>query len=123
MLGRMFGGPIPTAQDGGGSFFIDRDGKLFRYILNFLRNDKLTLPENFAELVQLREEVDFYQIEPMLKALTEYETTRDRLRERAEEGRPWNCRGDGVKWVTWGEMVRPLYSAQVLVFAKFLFSS
>ena len=86
MLGRMFGGPIPTAQDGGGSFFIDRDGKLFRYILNFLRNDKLTLPENFAEVEQLREEVDFYQISPMLSALGEYEQTRNQLRERLEEG-------------------------------------
>ena len=86
MLGRMFGGPIPTAQDGGGSFFIDRDGKLFRFILNFLRNDKLTLPENFAELDQLREEADFYQIGSMMKALEEYERTRNQARERAEEG-------------------------------------
>ena len=86
MLGRMFGGPIPTAQDGGGSFFIDRDGKLFRFILNFLRNDKLTLPENFAEVEQLREEADFYQIQPMFKAIVEYEATRNQMRERAEEG-------------------------------------
>lgn len=84
MLGRMFGGPIPTAQDGGGSFFIDRDGKLFRFILNFLRNDKLTLPENFAEVEQLKEEVDFYQIAPMMKALVEFENARDQAREIRE---------------------------------------
>ena len=89
MLGRMFGGPIPTAQDGGGSFFIDRDGKLFRFILNFLRNDKLTLPEQFAELEQLKEEVDFYQISAMMKEIIEFETARDEARdikERAEAG-------------------------------------
>ena len=89
MLGRMFGGPIPTAQDGGGSFFIDRDGKLFRFILNFLRNDKLTLPDNFAEVEQLKEEVDFYQIAPMMKALAEFENAREQateIRERAEAG-------------------------------------
>jgi len=81
MLGRMFGGPIPTATDGGGSFFIDRDGKLFRHILNFLRNDKLVLPENFAELQQLKEEVDFYQITPMMKALSDFSAARDEAAE------------------------------------------
>lgn len=40
-----------------GTVFIDRDGELFAYILDYLRNGKLLLPENFRELARLREEV------------------------------------------------------------------
>ena len=40
-----------------GTVFIDRDGELFAYILDYLRSGKLLLPENFRELARLREEV------------------------------------------------------------------
>lgn len=40
-----------------GTIFIDRDGDLFAYILDYLRTGKLLLPENFRELARLREEV------------------------------------------------------------------
>ena len=45
---------------------LDRDGHLFRYILNFLRDKCLNLPDNFSEYAQLRQEADFYQIEPII---------------------------------------------------------
>uniref|UniRef100_A0A6I8N625 Potassium channel tetramerisation-type BTB domain-containing protein n=1 Tax=Ornithorhynchus anatinus TaxID=9258 RepID=A0A6I8N625_ORNAN len=44
MLGAMFRGrPLPP-PDPLGRFFIDRDGKAFRYVLNFLRFGRLDLP-------------------------------------------------------------------------------
>lgn len=69
MLGRMFGGDLPTAMDKDGAYFIDRDGQLFRFVLNFLRCDELGLPEDFKELDLLKKEVDFYQISAMMEAL------------------------------------------------------
>ena len=41
-------------QDSKGKYFIDRDGVLFRYILDFLRNMKLVLPEAFQERERLK---------------------------------------------------------------------
>lgn len=55
-----------------GAIFIDRDGELFAYILDFLRSGKLLLPENFRELARLREEVQFYQLEELMQQLIPY---------------------------------------------------
>ena len=70
MLGCMFSERIPSAEDKHGNFFIDRDGNLFRHVLNFLRTSQLTLPERFQEYELLAVEADFYQI-PELKAALE----------------------------------------------------
>lgn len=69
MLSHMISGDIPSATDSKKRIFIDRDGPLFRYILNFLRDKRLNLPENFAEHAQLRQEADFYRIEPIILQL------------------------------------------------------
>ena len=45
-----------------GKYFIDRDGVLFRYILDYLRNKKLVLPENFQETKRLATEAEFYEL-------------------------------------------------------------
>ncbi|KAG5282467.1 hypothetical protein AALO_G00056360 [Alosa alosa] len=71
MLGGMFRGDLPTTRDAQGNYFIDRDGTLFRYILNFLRTSELILPVNFREMDLLRKEADFYQIEPLIQALND----------------------------------------------------
>ncbi|KAI7791168.1 BTB/POZ domain-containing protein KCTD6a isoform X1 [Triplophysa rosa] len=71
MLGAMFRGDFPTTRDARGNYFIDRDGPLFRYILNFLRTSKLTLPFDFKETELLRKEADFYQIEPLIQCLSD----------------------------------------------------
>ncbi|TFJ97428.1 BTB/POZ domain-containing protein KCTD11 [Platysternon megacephalum] len=69
MLGAMFRGPRPARADRRGHFFIDRDGKAFRHVLNFLRLGRLDLPEGYSELALLRAEADFYQIRPLLAEL------------------------------------------------------
>jgi hypothetical protein len=56
-------------RDSKNRIFIDRDGVLFRYILDYLRNKKLTLPENFSERDRLRAEADYYRLTSMSQAL------------------------------------------------------
>jgi len=66
----MFSGnwKLQAAEDG--SFFIDRDGTHFRYILNFLRTGELVVPDNPDLIRELRIEVDFYNITALIDALT-----------------------------------------------------
>ncbi|CAG0923126.1 unnamed protein product, partial [Notodromas monacha] len=52
-----------------GKYFIDRDGVLFRYVLDFLRNQKLVLPENFHERDRLRREADYFQLYALIETL------------------------------------------------------
>jgi len=49
-----------TVKDDQGSYFIDRDGILFGYILNFLRDGDVALPSTDLELAQLVREARFY---------------------------------------------------------------
>ncbi len=70
MLGAMFSGQfVPTSFDNQGNYFIDRDGYMFRHILNFLRSGRLCLPQGFKDLDLLEAEADFYQIPPLIAAL------------------------------------------------------
>lgn len=69
MLACMINGSLPNACDLNNRIFIDRDGPLFRFILNFLRDKSLKLPENFAEYSQLYSEANFYRIEPIMHQL------------------------------------------------------
>ena len=71
LLGKIFTGCASETilRDSKGKFFIDRDGVLFRYILDYLRNQKLVLPENFAEKDRLRTEAIYFELSDMLDAL------------------------------------------------------
>ncbi|XP_071507300.1 uncharacterized protein [Diadema antillarum] len=62
----LSGNPTSAIRDERGNYRIDRDGDIFRYILNYLRDNKLILPEGFNELALLEREADFYQL-PSLK--------------------------------------------------------
>ncbi len=72
MLHAMFSGRFDTKPSEDGSYFIDRDGTHFRYILNYLRTGQLIVPQD--ELVRIREELlaeaEFYQVEGIIKVLT-----------------------------------------------------
>ncbi|KAI2806897.1 hypothetical protein RDWZM_006310 [Blomia tropicalis] len=69
-LARMFNGSIPIVLDSlKQHYFIDRDGKMFRHILNFLRTNTLAIPDNFDEIELLCEEAKYYDIQPLLRLL------------------------------------------------------
>ena len=69
MLETMFSGKFDTQPSEDGSFFIDRDGTHFRFILNYLRDGKLILPEGATFHKELEAEATFYQIQGILDEL------------------------------------------------------
>ena len=69
MLAAMFSGKFDTKPSEDGSFFIDRDGTHFRFILNYLRDGVLILPEGATALKQLHQEAEFYLIQGILDEL------------------------------------------------------
>lgn len=74
MLAAMFSGRHELSQEQDGSYFIDRDGTFFRYILNFLRDGTLdsgTLPNNVPALREILREAKYYQLQEMVKYLEE----------------------------------------------------
>ncbi len=62
-------------RDGKGRCFIDRDGVLFRYVLDFLRNGKVILPDNFHERERLRVEAEHYGLAEMARQVGSHRTT------------------------------------------------
>ena len=68
ILAAMFSGRFDMKPSEDGSFFIDRDGTHFRFILNFLRTGKLILPEGATFTKELEEEAEFYQIQGLIDA-------------------------------------------------------
>jgi len=71
MLYAMFSGKYPSKRDFNGSYFIDRDGKYFRYILNYLRDGNIDLPDDLHKLQQILRESKFYQVDSLVRVLTE----------------------------------------------------
>ena len=69
MLAAMFSGKFELKPFEDGALFIDRDGTHFRYILNYLRTGKLTLPTDATFAKELLEEAEFYQIQGMIDEL------------------------------------------------------
>ena len=69
MLAAMFSGKFDTKPSEDGSFFIDRDGTHFRFILNYLRDGKLILPEGATFHKELEAEATFYQIQGLMDEL------------------------------------------------------
>jgi len=57
-LHSYFTGKEDILKDGKGRYFIDGDGVLFRYILDYLRDGTLALPECFRERERLKREAD-----------------------------------------------------------------
>jgi hypothetical protein len=67
MLNRLVCGDLPTAKCDDGCIFIDRDGKLFEFVLGFLREDVLHLPEIFDDYHRLKMEAGFYCLFEMVE--------------------------------------------------------
>ncbi|XP_028847318.1 BTB/POZ domain-containing protein KCTD12.1 [Denticeps clupeoides] len=62
--------PAELARDSKGRYFLDRDGFLFRYILDYLRDLNLVLPEYFPEKNRLQREADFFQLRDLSRRLS-----------------------------------------------------
>ena len=78
----MFNGSIPIILDSlKQHYFIDRDGKMFRHVLNFLRLGQLSLPDSFSEWDLLIEEARFYDIPSMAKTVEHMRRERKDMRD------------------------------------------
>jgi len=60
-----------------GKIFIDRDGILFRYVLDYLRSSQLLLPASFQEHERLRHEAEFYELPDLVKCISNVPQTAD----------------------------------------------
>ncbi|XP_016429388.1 BTB/POZ domain-containing protein KCTD16-like [Sinocyclocheilus rhinocerous] len=74
LLGKLFSAKKDVsndlAQDIKGRYFIDRDGFLFRYVLDYLRDRNVVLPDYFPEKGRLKREAEFFQLPELVKILT-----------------------------------------------------
>ena len=59
-----------------GSYFIDRNGKLFALLLDYLRSGKLILPEKFRDFERLKEEAIFFRLKQFEQQLALYYSQR-----------------------------------------------
>lgn len=62
--------------DSDGKVFIDRNGRMFEYILEFLRTNKLSLPDDFSDFASLTAEVEFYDIPELTLSLERVEESK-----------------------------------------------
>ncbi|XP_026800152.3 uncharacterized protein kctd1 [Pangasianodon hypophthalmus] len=87
-IGRLFDGTEPIVLDSlKQHYFIDRDGHMFRYILNFLRTSKLLIPDDFKDYCLLYEEAQYFQLQPLQAELERWRSERDSGRV----SRPCEC--------------------------------
>uniref|UniRef100_A0A8B9GTB5 Potassium channel tetramerization domain containing 12 n=1 Tax=Astyanax mexicanus TaxID=7994 RepID=A0A8B9GTB5_ASTMX len=86
LLGRMFGqqSPAELSTDTKGRFFLDRDGFLFRYILDYLRDGNLVLPDYFRERAGLRREAEFFQLRELARRLAPQVSKENSISDEAQ---------------------------------------
>ena len=65
----MFSGTWQLQKQADGSYFIDRDGTHFRYIINYLRGQQVSIPSDDTIKSELLEEVAFYNLEGLYQHL------------------------------------------------------
>lgn len=65
MLGLMFSGKHPVLRDADGCYFIDRDGRQFHHILNYLRDGTLPIGLSRVDRLELLREADFYGLKSL----------------------------------------------------------
>ncbi|XP_027035360.1 BTB/POZ domain-containing protein KCTD1 isoform X2 [Tachysurus fulvidraco] len=77
-IGRLFDGTEPIVLDSlKQHYFIDRDGHMFRYILNFLRTSKLLIPDDFKDYSLLYEEAQYFQLQSLQAELERWHSEQD----------------------------------------------
>ncbi|XP_067842620.1 BTB/POZ domain-containing protein KCTD12-like [Heptranchias perlo] len=62
--------PKELPRDSKGRFFLDRDGFLFRYVLDYMRDLNLVLPDYFPERSRLQREAEFFQLQELVRQLS-----------------------------------------------------
>ncbi|XP_054243143.1 potassium channel regulatory protein [Indicator indicator] len=62
-----------------GEFFVDRDGTLFSYIIDFLRTLQISLPTDFSDYQRLQREAEFYGLSPLSSLLKQEHLLKPRL--------------------------------------------
>ncbi|KAL9645976.1 hypothetical protein ABK040_000447 [Willaertia magna] len=69
----MFSGRFELSKTKDGYIFIDRDGDLFVYILEYLRDREIILPNKDAEVLKKKiiREAKYYQLEELIDYLNE----------------------------------------------------
>ncbi|XP_070265200.1 potassium channel regulatory protein [Myotis yumanensis] len=70
-LTRMLHGRDQEFKMDGGQIFVDRDGVLFSFILDFLRTQRLILPTDFSDYLRLQREALFYELDPLVDLLNQ----------------------------------------------------
>ncbi|XP_019303166.1 potassium channel regulatory protein [Panthera pardus] len=70
-LTRMIDGRDQEFKMVGGQIFVDRDGVLFSFILDFLRTHQLLLPTDFSDYHRLQREALFYELDPLIDLLNQ----------------------------------------------------
>ncbi|KAJ8976658.1 hypothetical protein NQ317_004676 [Molorchus minor] len=65
----LFTGRDPVVKDVKNRYFIDRDGVLFRYVLDFLRDGNVVLPECFRERERLKREAEKYLLHGLVESI------------------------------------------------------
>lgn len=61
-LARMLDGSDSEFRIFGGEVFVDRDGTLFKYILDYIRTYQVSLPPEFFDFEGLKREAEFYEV-------------------------------------------------------------
>lgn len=56
-------------KDAKGRYFLDRDGVLFRFILDYLRDDAIHLPDGFREKQRLLKEAEYMKLNGLMKCV------------------------------------------------------
>ncbi|KAK7922872.1 hypothetical protein WMY93_009774 [Mugilogobius chulae] len=74
LLGKLFsnkkGSSNDLSKDFRGRYFIDRDGFLFRYVLDYLRDKQVVLPDHFPERGRLKREAEYFQLPDLVKLVS-----------------------------------------------------
>eukprot|EP01084_Bolivina_argentea_P126132 223395_1 len=74
ILKKMFDGRFLVQPNKDGSYFIDRDGTNFSYILNYLRNNKLNIPNDVYLIDHLILESEYYQLSSLKSELLRFKS-------------------------------------------------
>ncbi|CAE7258108.1 KCTD21 [Symbiodinium natans] len=95
MLAAMLQGPYSSAELVDGAFFIDRDGEVFRYILEYLRCGMVEVPPTMPKglLKKIEREADFFAFPGLVRYIRE-RLVEKRVRVSIFIGR-FMCSNDG----------------------------